>query len=179
MFCNFTFLHECSLYRASMTTIVCYSWALKRVLTLFLQLHPRCRRLLLQYMTPDIIFFVFLSPVVCFVTHLLRVKHPNILQLVDVFETKKEYFLFLELWVQMSDEPGGKALCLSLRSLGPAELYVLIIHSWEWAVIAWGLVDMRTALNSTHLVFRYDCLLAAPFSSACVLGEFDTFPWIC
>uniref|UniRef100_A0A8D3E0K8 CaM kinase-like vesicle-associated b n=1 Tax=Scophthalmus maximus TaxID=52904 RepID=A0A8D3E0K8_SCOMX len=25
------------------------------------------------------------------------VKHPNILQLVDVFETKKEYFLFLEL----------------------------------------------------------------------------------
>lgn len=27
----------------------------------------------------------------------LRVKHPNILQLVDVFETKKEYFLFLEL----------------------------------------------------------------------------------
>ncbi|XP_019735153.1 caM kinase-like vesicle-associated protein isoform X2 [Hippocampus comes] len=26
-----------------------------------------------------------------------RVKHPNILQLVDVFETKKEYFLFLEL----------------------------------------------------------------------------------
>lgn len=32
-----------------------------------------------------------------FVTLLLRVKHPNILQLVDVFETKKEYFLFLEL----------------------------------------------------------------------------------
>lgn len=32
-----------------------------------------------------------------FVSHLLRVKHPNILQLVDVFETKKEYFLFLEL----------------------------------------------------------------------------------
>ncbi|XP_077428750.1 caM kinase-like vesicle-associated protein isoform X2 [Vanacampus margaritifer] len=26
-----------------------------------------------------------------------RVKHPNILQLVDVFETKKEYLLFLEL----------------------------------------------------------------------------------
>lgn len=61
------------------------------------------------------------------VTHLLRVKHPNILQLVDVFETKKEYFLFLELWVQMSDEPGGKALCLSSR-LGL--LYVLNIHSW-------------------------------------------------
>lgn len=31
------------------------------------------------------------------VTLILRVKHPNILQLVDVFETKKEYFLFLEL----------------------------------------------------------------------------------
>ncbi len=28
-----------------------------------------------------------------------RVKHLNILQLVDVFETRKEYFLFLELWV--------------------------------------------------------------------------------
>ncbi|XP_031135557.1 caM kinase-like vesicle-associated protein [Sander lucioperca] len=28
---------------------------------------------------------------------LKMVKHPNILQLVDVFETKKEYFLFLEL----------------------------------------------------------------------------------
>lgn len=28
-----------------------------------------------------------------------RVKHHNILQLVDSFETKKEYFLFLELWV--------------------------------------------------------------------------------
>lgn len=28
-----------------------------------------------------------------------RVKHHNILQLVDAFETKKEYFLFLELWV--------------------------------------------------------------------------------
>lgn len=26
-----------------------------------------------------------------------RVKHHNILQLVDVFETRKEYFLFLEL----------------------------------------------------------------------------------
>lgn len=26
-----------------------------------------------------------------------RVKHPNILQLVDVYVTKKEYFLFLEL----------------------------------------------------------------------------------
>ncbi|MGH0173691.1 UNVERIFIED_CONTAM: hypothetical protein FKN15_066411 [Acipenser sinensis] len=26
-----------------------------------------------------------------------RVKHPNILQLVDVFETRKEYFIFLEL----------------------------------------------------------------------------------
>lgn len=26
-----------------------------------------------------------------------RVKHHNILQLVDAFETKKEYFLFLEL----------------------------------------------------------------------------------
>lgn len=36
--------------------------------------------------------------------HTLRVKHPNILQLVDVFETKKEYFLFLELWVQTSNE---------------------------------------------------------------------------
>lgn len=69
--------------------------------------------------------------VLCFVTHLLRVKHPNILQLVDVFETKKEYFLFLELWVQMSDDPREKALCLPLRSLGPAELCVLIIHSWE------------------------------------------------
>lgn len=32
-----------------------------------------------------------------FGTLILRVKHPNILQLVDVFETKKEYFLFLEL----------------------------------------------------------------------------------
>lgn len=28
-----------------------------------------------------------------------RVKHLNILQLVDVFETRKEYFLFLELYV--------------------------------------------------------------------------------
>lgn len=26
-----------------------------------------------------------------------RVKHPNILQLVDVFVTRKEYFIFLEL----------------------------------------------------------------------------------
>lgn len=26
-----------------------------------------------------------------------RVKHHNILQLVDAFETKKEYFIFLEL----------------------------------------------------------------------------------
>lgn len=30
---------------------------------------------------------------------LQRVKHHNILQLVDAFETKKEYFIFLELWV--------------------------------------------------------------------------------
>lgn len=28
-----------------------------------------------------------------------RIKHHNILQLVDAFETKKEYFLFMELWV--------------------------------------------------------------------------------
>lgn len=35
----------------------------------------------------------------------------------------------------------------------------------EWAVIAWGLVDVRTAL------FRYDGLRAALFSSACVAGE--------
>lgn len=26
-----------------------------------------------------------------------RVKHPNILQLVDVYITRKEYFIFLEL----------------------------------------------------------------------------------
>ncbi|XP_037535063.1 caM kinase-like vesicle-associated protein [Nematolebias whitei] len=32
---------------------------------------------------------------------LKMVRHPNILQLVDVFETKKEYFLFLELnWLE-------------------------------------------------------------------------------
>lgn len=34
-------------------------------------------------------------PLIC----ILRVKHHNILQLVDAFETKKEYFIFLELWV--------------------------------------------------------------------------------
>lgn len=28
---------------------------------------------------------------------LCRVKHPNILQLVDVYITRKEYFIFLEL----------------------------------------------------------------------------------
>lgn len=28
---------------------------------------------------------------------LRRVKHPNILQLVDVYITRKEYFIFLEL----------------------------------------------------------------------------------
>uniref|UniRef100_A0A3Q3FVV3 CaM kinase-like vesicle-associated protein n=1 Tax=Labrus bergylta TaxID=56723 RepID=A0A3Q3FVV3_9LABR len=33
---------------------------------------------------------------------LKMVKHPNILQLVDVFETKKEYFLFLELPVNLN-----------------------------------------------------------------------------
>lgn len=42
----------------------------------------------------------------------LRVKHPNILQLVDVFETKKEYFLFLELWVQTSNEGVQGFLCV-------------------------------------------------------------------
>lgn len=42
--------------------------------------------------TPDTGIILFY-----FVTLILRVKHPNILQLVDVFETKKEYFLFLEL----------------------------------------------------------------------------------
>lgn len=50
--------------------------------------------------TSDIVLSLCVSlSVLCFVTRLLRVKHPNILQLVDVFETKKEYFLFLELWV--------------------------------------------------------------------------------
>lgn len=48
-------------------------------------------------MTHDIILSRVSLSVLCFVSHLLRVKHPNILQLVDVFETKKEYFLFLEL----------------------------------------------------------------------------------
>lgn len=42
----------------------------------------------------------------------LRVKHPNILQLVDVFETKKEYFLFLELWVQTSNDGVQGFLCV-------------------------------------------------------------------
>lgn len=36
-----------------------------------------------------------LSPHLFFL--ILRVKHHNILQLVDAFETKKEYFIFLEL----------------------------------------------------------------------------------
>lgn len=49
----------------------------------------------------------------------------------------------------------------------------------ERAEVAWGPADMRAALNSTNLVFRYDCLLAAPFSSARVLGKFDALPWIC
>lgn len=53
------------------------------------------------YLPFHIISFLELkSSLICllsFVTLILRVKHPNILQLVDVFETKKEYFLFLEL----------------------------------------------------------------------------------
>lgn len=48
-------------------------------------------------MTHDIVLSRVSRSVSCFVSHPLRVKHPNILQLVDVFETKKEYFLFLEL----------------------------------------------------------------------------------
>lgn len=74
----------------------------------------------------------------------------------------------------------GKRLstCLCGRS-GLPNCVCWLYTRGEWAVVAWGLVDMRTALNSTHLVFRHDCLPAAPFSSACVLGEFDTFPWIC
>lgn len=49
---------------------------------------------------PEIVInsvFHLSSSVFYCVTLILRVKHPNILQLVDVFETKKEYFLFLEL----------------------------------------------------------------------------------
>lgn len=31
-----------------------------------------------------------------------RLNHPNILQLIDTFETRKEYFIFQDLWVFMS-----------------------------------------------------------------------------
>lgn len=47
-----------------------------------------------------------LSPLICpftFFSSILRVKHHNILQLVDAFETKKEYFIFLELWVLLEE----------------------------------------------------------------------------
>lgn len=116
---------------------------------------------------PSLCLFCSFLPVT---HHTLRVKHPNILQLVDVFETKKEYFLFLELWVRTSNEScwlvgwgrgGLKASCVSLLLLNS--------QCWfhprgEWAAVAQGLVDIKAAPNATHLAFCYDCLLAAPFS---------------
>lgn len=48
---------------------------------------------------------------------ILRVKHHNILQLVDAFETKKEYFIFLELWVIGSSGQESLAHCLCLPTV--------------------------------------------------------------
>lgn len=41
--------------------------------------------------------------------------------------------------------------------------------------VAGGPGDIRPALNSAHLVFRYDCLWAALSSLACIHREFDAF----
>lgn len=158
--------------------VACY-WALNQLFTLFLQLNEWFRRHLLHDIIFSLAIFLLLS-VSCALWRVFRVKHPNILQLVDVFETKKEYFLFLELWVQMSDEPGEKALCLSLQSLWPAELYVLIIHSWGMSCCS--LRPGRYESSSEIHSFGIQMWLLASCSiltCACVLGEFDTFPWIC
>ena len=74
---------------------------------------------------------------------------------------------------------GRRLSAFLLCSSGLLNCMCWIYSCGEWAVIAWGLVDMSAALKCTHLVFGYDCSLATPFSSACVLGEYDAFPWIC
>lgn len=92
---------------------------------------------------------------------LSRVKHPNILQLVEVYETRKEYFLFLELWVESSD-------WLRLRSFAAAGVYVLIMHSWGMNCSSWRPCRYEHSSElpfcSLHLLFRYYSFLAAPYS---------------
>lgn len=48
-----------------------------------------------------------------------RVKHHNILQLVDSFETKKEYFLFLELWVSSEALERHRLKCAAFSNPPP------------------------------------------------------------
>lgn len=75
-----------------------------------------------------------------------RVRHPNILQLVDVYETKKEYFLFLELWVYGCLVTQGRfSVCLYFG-------FSLNHFCWSYArgeqsAVAQSPLDMRTALS--------------------------------
>lgn len=154
MFLQFQFLHGFSLSRH---TVMCYLWALKQVFT-------RIIRLTLFSL------FVFL---LC----LVLLWHVYSGWSIPIFSN---WWMSSRPKRSTSSSLNCEFRCLmSWRERLPACLcsYSGLLNSMCWlyihgerAVVAWGLVDIRTALNATHLVFRYDCLLAALFSSACVLG---------
>lgn len=70
------------------------------------------------------LFLAFISNPLLFSLHpptplFQRVKHHNILQLVDSFETKKEYFLFLELWVSSEALERHRLKCAAFSNPPP------------------------------------------------------------
>lgn len=158
------FLHDFSL---SLPAVVCYSWALNQLFTFFLQLNEWFR-LYLHYnfwhhsLSLYLSFFFSLCLVLCDTSSGWSIPIFSNWWTSSRPKKSTSSSLNCEFWCLMSRGKGPSA-CLCSRS-GLLNSMCWLYTRGEWAVVAWGLVDMRTALNSTHLVFRCDCLLAAPFS---------------
>lgn len=73
------------------------------------------------------------------------------------------------LWDQKRVLPVPRTVSSAVRLAGDQSLPACVCARpaccADYTLVAWGLVDMRRALNSAHLAFGYDCLPAAPVSS--------------
>uniref|UniRef100_A0A674P9H1 CaM kinase-like vesicle-associated b n=1 Tax=Takifugu rubripes TaxID=31033 RepID=A0A674P9H1_TAKRU len=121
---------------------------------------------------------------------LKMVKHPNILQLVDVFETKKEYFLFLELatgrevfdWILDQGYYSERDTSNVIRQVLEAVAYLHSLHivhrnlKLENLVYYNRLKHSKIVISDFHLAKLENGLIKDPCGTPEYLGELSGNP---
>ncbi|KAG7255995.1 hypothetical protein CRUP_022787 [Coryphaenoides rupestris] len=92
---------------------------------------------------------------------LKMVKHPNILQLVDVYETRKEYFLFLELevfdWILDQGYYSERDTSNVVRQVLEAVAYLHSLH-----IVHRNLKHSKIVISDFHLAKLENGLIKDP-----------------